>query len=99
MDCDKVDKGCFGGDMGQAYDWIKENGGVCTEEEYPYAGLWPPFKTCATACTPVEGTEVCRASCFFGLTVVHTWYFSRRGPRPSNTAGICRGWWGILVLL
>ncbi|CAM9145108.1 unnamed protein product [Pylaiella littoralis] len=58
VDCDKVDKGCFGGDMGQAYDWIKENGGVCTEEEYPYAGLWPPFKTCATACTPVEGTEV-----------------------------------------
>lgn len=58
VDCDKTDKGCFGGDMGQAFDWIKENGGVCTEEDYPYAGLWPPFKTCTTTCTPVEGTEV-----------------------------------------
>lgn len=58
MDCDKTDKGCFGGDMGQAFDWIKENEGVCTEEDYPYAGLWPPFKTCTTTCTPVEGTEV-----------------------------------------
>lgn len=59
MDCDKTDKGCFGGDMGQAFDWIKDNGGVCTEEAYPYTGLWPPFKTCATTCTPIEGTEVC----------------------------------------
>lgn len=58
MDCDKVDEGCFGGDMGQAFDWIKSNGGVCAEDDYPYAGLWPPFKTCATTCVAVEGTEV-----------------------------------------
>lgn len=58
MDCDKVDKGCFGGDMGQAFDWIKENGGVCAEGDYPYTGLWPPFKTCATTCDAIEGTEV-----------------------------------------
>eukprot|EP00903_Cladosiphon_okamuranus_P012214 g11454.t1 len=58
VDCDKTDHGCFGGDMGQAFDWIKENGGLCTEEDYPYAGLWPPFKTCTTTCTLVEGTEV-----------------------------------------
>lgn len=63
VDCDKTDKGCFGGDMGQAFDWIKENGGVCTEEDYPYAGLWPPFKTCTTTCTAVEGTEVRRVEC------------------------------------
>lgn len=58
VDCDKVDQGCLGGDMGQAFDWIKDNGGVCAEEDYPYAGLWPPFKTCATTCEVVEGTEV-----------------------------------------
>ncbi|CAN0310310.1 unnamed protein product, partial [Ectocarpus sp. 8 AP-2014] len=58
VDCDKVDKGCFGGDMEQAFDWIKENGGVCPEDEYPYVGLWPPFKTCATTCMPIEGSQV-----------------------------------------
>lgn len=58
VDCDKVDQGCFGGDMGQAFDWIKDNGGVCAEEDYPYAGLWPPIKTCETTCSVVEGTEV-----------------------------------------
>ncbi|CAN0190144.1 unnamed protein product [Ascophyllum nodosum] len=58
VDCDKVDQGCMGGDMGQAFDWMKDNGGVCTEEDYPYAGLWPPFKTCYSTCSVVEGTEV-----------------------------------------
>lgn len=58
VDCDKVDKGCLGGDMGQAFDWIKDNGGVCKEDDYPYAGLWPPFKTCDITCEVVEGTEV-----------------------------------------
>lgn len=64
VDCDKVDKGCFGGDMEQAFDWIKENGGVCPEDEYPYVGLWPPFKTCATTCTPIEGSQVRIVSCW-----------------------------------
>ena len=58
VDCDKSDSGCLGGDMGMAFDWIKDNGGVCKEDDYPYAGFWPPIKTCATTCDVVEGTEV-----------------------------------------
>lgn len=58
VDCDELDSGCSGGEMGQAFDWIKQNGGVCKEDDYPYEGIWPPFKTCATTCSVVEGTEV-----------------------------------------
>lgn len=58
VDCDKVDQGCNGGDMGQAFDWIKQNGGVCDEDDYPYQGMWPPFKTCSQTCSVIGGTQV-----------------------------------------
>lgn len=54
--CDYVDKGCNGGFMDTAYEWIQSHGGLCTEEDYPYtagAGLrgW-----CKRSCTPVENS-------------------------------------------
>ncbi|CAM9351885.1 unnamed protein product, partial [Choristocarpus tenellus] len=58
VDCDREEKGCLGGDMAQAFDWIKDNGGVCDEDDYPYSGLWPPLKTCKVACNAVPGTAV-----------------------------------------
>ncbi|CAN0482872.1 unnamed protein product, partial [Discosporangium mesarthrocarpum] len=59
VDCDKEERGCLGGDMAQAFDWIRDNGGVCPEDEYPYAGLWPPFKTCKdSTCALVPGSAV-----------------------------------------
>ena len=36
VDCDGLDGGCQGGEMQQAFAWTRENGGLCTLEEYPY---------------------------------------------------------------
>jgi len=38
VQCDKAqDKGCDGGIMENAYEWIIKNGGIATEELYPYS--------------------------------------------------------------
>lgn len=36
VDCDKVDQGCNGGLMGNAYNYIKNAGGLVGEDDYPY---------------------------------------------------------------
>ena len=38
IDCDDVDKGCHGGLMQDAFNWIKEKGGIMKESDYPYVG-------------------------------------------------------------
>lgn len=39
VDCDTVDDGCSGGLMDDAFEWIEEDGGVCTEGAYSYSGF------------------------------------------------------------
>merc|ERR1712045_518900 len=36
VDCDPVDSGCNGGLMENAFAWMMKNGGINTEEDYPY---------------------------------------------------------------
>lgn len=36
VDCDKVDHGCMGGIMGNAFKYIQDNAGIDTESSYPY---------------------------------------------------------------
>lgn len=38
MDCVKENDGCGGGYMTNAFNYVKENGGIDSEEEYPYRG-------------------------------------------------------------
>merc|ERR1712117_328199 len=36
VDCDPIDSGCNGGLMENAFRWMIKNGGINTEEDYPY---------------------------------------------------------------
>ncbi|KAL6655029.1 hypothetical protein ACP70R_005855 [Stipagrostis hirtigluma subsp. patula] len=38
VDCDTLDHGCAGGISYRALRWIATNGGITTEEDYPYTG-------------------------------------------------------------
>lgn len=36
VECDTVDSGCMGGLMDNAFGWIQKNGGLMSEDDYPY---------------------------------------------------------------
>ncbi|CAL4966758.1 unnamed protein product [Urochloa decumbens] len=38
IDCDSKDSGCNGGDMGNAFQFVIDNGGIDTEADYPFIG-------------------------------------------------------------
>jgi cathepsin F len=39
LDCDRSDQGCHGGDLGNAFDYIKQIGGIESDDIYPYIGI------------------------------------------------------------
>jgi len=51
VSCDKVDSGCHGGAMENAFQWIKKNG-ICTEADYPYTSGNGKTGTCKRVCKP-----------------------------------------------
>mmetsp|Transcript_59712 Transcript_59712/g.176949 ORF Transcript_59712/g.176949 Transcript_59712/m.176949 type:complete len:312 (-) Transcript_59712:196-1131(-) len=61
IDCDMDDKACFGGLMDNAFKWDEHSGGLCSEEDYPYAGHKHYLKGCKEYkgnCDDIEHTEV-----------------------------------------
>ncbi|GAX26451.1 cathepsin L [Fistulifera solaris] len=56
LDCDHEDLGCSGGLMDNAFKFDQKSGGLCSEEDYPYAA--EQHSTCFTNCTEVPGTIV-----------------------------------------
>ena len=38
VDCDTYDSGCNGGLVENTFTWLKENGGIMTDTDYPYKG-------------------------------------------------------------
>mmetsp|Transcript_34562 Transcript_34562/g.43662 ORF Transcript_34562/g.43662 Transcript_34562/m.43662 type:complete len:168 (-) Transcript_34562:453-956(-) len=55
VDCDNEDMGCNGGLMDNAFDWIQQNGGLCSEDSYPYVAHGQNCRS--WSCTPVEGSN------------------------------------------
>jgi C1A family cysteine protease len=50
VDCDKTDHGCSGGLPTNAITWTAKNGGLCSDQEYPYTGRGG---TCKTTCKKI----------------------------------------------
>jgi C1A family cysteine protease len=64
VDCDKLintvgprgkDHGCNGGLMENAFEWIHKNGGLCTENAYPYTAT---DGTCQNTCEKIPKSQI-----------------------------------------
>lgn len=64
VDCDNIKNGggnlgCNGGNMEPTLQWIGKNGGICTEEAYPYvSGTTKQAGTCQKTCSKISGSAV-----------------------------------------
>lgn len=56
LDCDHEDLGCSGGLMDNAFKFDQKSGGLCSEEDYPYAA--EQHSSCFTNCTDIPGSQV-----------------------------------------
>jgi C1A family cysteine protease len=63
VDCDNFkhggnNHGCNGGDMDSAFSWIGANGGLCSEESYPYVSGNGEKESCQTTCDVFPRSQI-----------------------------------------
>lgn len=62
VDCDnglRLNHGCNGGLMDDAFDWIGTNGGLCSEDSYPYvSGVTKTDGTCQNSCSIISDSKI-----------------------------------------
>lgn len=63
VDCDNFknggkDHGCNGGLMDNAFTWISKNGGLCSEDEYPYISGDGTTESCKKTCSLVPKSKI-----------------------------------------
>jgi C1A family cysteine protease len=63
VDCDNLknggrDHGCNGGLMDNAFTWISKNGGLCSEDEYPYISGNGQTTACQKSCSIVPKSKI-----------------------------------------
>jgi hypothetical protein len=103
LDCDHEDLGCSGGLMDNAFKFDEKSGGLCSEEDYPYAA--EQHSTCFTNCTDVpgsivktfidvpQGSEMALVSARKYLRLkelLYDYYFHSRLLNSESTAGVDR---------
>jgi len=51
IDCNTENSGCNGGSMDVAFQWVISNGGICSEDSYPYTAAQGQCQSCAGVAT------------------------------------------------
>lgn len=96
VDCDTArNQGCNGGLMEDAFQFIVNNGGIDTEEDYPYKGRGAKcdsYKVCILL--------VCNILCILIITEIRIWqFFWRNCLILFSSLSFCREMLGLFLLI
>lgn len=84
VSCDKIDDGCNGGLMDNAYKWLVSNKGgkIVTEESYPYTSGTGRTGTCKSLTTKSVGATISGHKDVTHSESQMATYLSKNGPLP-----------------